>query len=273
MENKQNKKIALLIDAENISYNYLPIVFDELSKYGIITYKRVYGDWTTVSMTKWKHSMTEYALSPIQQFCNTQNKNSSDSALIIDAMDILYSRNIDSFCIVSSDSDFTRLITRIREDGLFVIGMGEKKSPKALVRVCDNFLYLDVLKNARRESTKKEEKTLAKENKSPSSKTQPSVNAQPSTNSKKSSRQDNNKLPLERDKLLATMKIIDELSQEDGYANFADVINRLSKLYSDMDSANYGYAKTSDLFASNDAFIMKKVNVNGANVLHIRVNE
>ena len=132
-----NKKIALLIDAENVSPKYIKIIFDEMSKYGVVTIKRIYGDWTNNSNASWKAQIAENALVTIQQFQNTNNKNSSDSALIIDAMDILYSKDVDCFCIVSSDSDFTRLITRLREDGKTVYGMGEKKSPKSIINSCD----------------------------------------------------------------------------------------------------------------------------------------
>ena len=135
-----NKKIALLIDAENVSPKYIKIIFDEMSKYGVVTIKRIYGDWTNNSNASWKAQIAENALVTIQQFQNTNNKNSSDSALIIDAMDILYSKDVDCFCIVSSDSDFTRLITRLREDGKTVYGMGEKKSPKSIINSCDKFI-------------------------------------------------------------------------------------------------------------------------------------
>ena len=152
MEN-DGKVIALLIDAENVSPKYIKTIIDEVSMYGTPAYKRIYGDWTAPDMVSWKKMLLEHNLTPIQQFSYTQGKNASDSAMIIDAMDILYTKNVDGFCIVSSDSDFTRLAARLRESRMFVIGMGESKTPTAFKSACDTFKYLDVLmgmKKARR---------------------------------------------------------------------------------------------------------------------------
>lgn len=140
------KKIALLIDAENISPRYINLIFDELRTYGSATYKRIYGKMESLNV--WKESVFNYAMTPVLQFNYTSGKNASDSALIIDAMDILYAGNVDGFCLVTSDSDFTNLAKRLREAGLFVIGMGEQKTPVSLTRACEEFKYLDVLFNA-----------------------------------------------------------------------------------------------------------------------------
>ncbi len=139
----KDKSIALLIDAENISPNYIEIIIDEANKYGKINYRRVYGDWTTPQLNPWKQKMNEFGLTPVQQYAYTSGKNSSDFTLIIDAMDILYSGKVNSFCIVSSDSDFTKLVTRLREDNMLVFGMGESKTPISLVNSCETFSYLD----------------------------------------------------------------------------------------------------------------------------------
>lgn len=139
------KRFALLIDADNVSARYIKPITDELSKYGSVTYKRIYGDWTLTLHAKWKDVLLENSISPIQQFGYTQGKNATDSAMIIDAMDILYTRSVEGFCIVSSDSDFTRLASRIRESGLTVIGMGEKKTPTAFRKACDIFTTLELL--------------------------------------------------------------------------------------------------------------------------------
>ncbi len=138
-------KIALLIDGENASPKMLEAIIEEVSKNGIITIRRIYGDWTQQIMNSWKESVNVNAIQPIQQFTYTQGKNSSDSALIIDAMDILNDKLVNGFCIVSSDSDYTRLATRIREDGLLVIGVGEEKTPKAFVKSCDLFVHVENL--------------------------------------------------------------------------------------------------------------------------------
>ena len=147
MDSKQSseKRFALLIDADNVSAKYIKPIMDELSKYGTVTYKRIYGDWTLTMHAKWKDALLENSITPIQQFGYTQGKNATDSAMIIDAMDILYTHSVDGFCIVSSDSDFTRLAARIRESGLTVIGMGEKKTPTPFRKACDIFTTLELL--------------------------------------------------------------------------------------------------------------------------------
>jgi uncharacterized LabA/DUF88 family protein len=144
----KDKSIALLIDAENISPSYIEIIIDEANKYGKINYRRVYGDWTTPQLNPWKQKMNELGLTPVQQYAYTSGKNSSDFTLIIDAMDILYSGKVNSFCIVSSDSDFTKLVTRLREDDMLVFGMGESKTPISLVNSCETFSYLDKMATA-----------------------------------------------------------------------------------------------------------------------------
>lgn len=126
-----DKRYAVLIDSDNISSKYISDILDEMTKYGVITYKRIYGDWTSTQASKWKKELMENSITPIQQFCNTVGKNATDSTLIIDAMDILYTNNVDGFCIVSSDGDFTRLASRLRESGMDVIGMGESKTPRS----------------------------------------------------------------------------------------------------------------------------------------------
>ncbi len=144
-DKQTEKRYALLIDADNVSAKYVAVILDELSKYGTVTYKRIYGDWTSTLHSKWKDTLLENSITPIQQFSYTQGKNATDHAMIIDAMDILYTGQVDGFCIASSDSDFTRLAARIRESGLTVIGMGEKKTPLAFRKACDIFTTLEIL--------------------------------------------------------------------------------------------------------------------------------
>lgn len=140
-----DKRFALLIDSENISSKYISVILGELSKYGTTTYKRIYGDWTDTNASKWKGKLLEHSIMPIQQFSNVTGKNATDSAMIIDAMDILYSNQVDGFCLVSSDSDFTRLASRLRESGMTVIGMGEEKTPLSFRSSCTIFTNLEVL--------------------------------------------------------------------------------------------------------------------------------
>ena len=141
----EDKRYAVLIDADNVSARYILAILDEMTKYGIITYKRIYGDWTNSQSSKWREELLANSITPIQQFCNTVGKNATDSALIIDAMDILYTGRVEGFCIVSSDGDFTKLASRLRESGMEVIGMGENKTPKSFKAACSVFTNLEIL--------------------------------------------------------------------------------------------------------------------------------
>ncbi len=145
VERYEQQRFAVLIDGDNAQASLLPQILAEVSKVGLITIKRIYGDWTTTSMNSWKESLHKHAIQPVQQFGYTVGKNATDSAMIIDAMDLLHSNDVNGFCIVSSDSDYTRLATRIRERGLFVIGVGEKKTPEAFTNACDQFIYCENL--------------------------------------------------------------------------------------------------------------------------------
>ena len=163
-EESEQQKFAVLIDGDNAQASLLSKILAEVSKVGLITIKRIYGDWTTTNMNSWKDSLHKYAIQPVQQFRYTIGKNATDSAMIIDAMDLLHSNDVEGFCIVSSDSDYTRLATRIREEGLFVIGVGEKKTPESFTNACNQFIYSENLtvteepKKKPRKKTKKEEK-------------------------------------------------------------------------------------------------------------------
>src|SRR6476659_4317230 len=145
MDTPKDLRLAVLIDADNISYSNIKAMMEEIAKYGTPTFKRIYGDWTKPTLAGWKTVLLENAISPIQQYSYTIGKNSSDSALIIDAMDILYSGRVDGFCIISSDSDFTRLATRLREAGMKVFGIGEKKNPNPFIVACDKFIYMEII--------------------------------------------------------------------------------------------------------------------------------
>lgn len=163
MSTHSEKRFAVLIDAENISGNYIKFILDEISNEGEATYKRIYGDWTKPSLAPWKKVLLEYSVMPVQQYSYTQGKNSSDSAMIIDAMDILYSGNVEGFCLCTSDSDFTRLAARLRESGMIVVGMGEQKTPKAFSSACNKFKYLDLLSQAAKAQAKAEKQKAEKQ--------------------------------------------------------------------------------------------------------------
>lgn len=238
---EQERRIAVMIDADNVSSKYIKFILDEIATHGTPTYKRIYGDWTTPQQISWKEVLLEYSITPIQQYSYTAGKNSTDSCLIIDAMDILYSGHVDGFCIVSSDSDFTRLAARLREAGMYVVGMGEKKTPKPFVAACEKFKYLeslvvDVLSGSKKEQDAQEQ-PLGKEDKRQLSKLKESVK-----------------------------RIIMEISDEDGWAFMADVGNVLNKRNPDFDVRNYGFSKLTPLLASLDAFEIASRSTAGANV-------
>jgi uncharacterized protein (TIGR00288 family) len=162
-EQTEQQKYAVLIDGDNAQASLLPQILTEVSKYGLITIKRIYGDWTTTSMNQWKDLLHKHAIQPVQQFRNTVGKNATDSAMIIDAMDLLHNNDLQGFCIVSSDSDYTRLATRIREEGLFVIGVGEKKTPVAFRNACNQFIYCENLIATKKPKKSKGDKSETKE--------------------------------------------------------------------------------------------------------------
>ncbi len=222
-----NKSIALLIDAENISPKYIEIIIDEANKYGKINYRRVYGDWTTDNLRKWKEKINEFALTPVQQYAYTHGKNVSDFTLIIDAMDILYSNKVNAFCLVTSDSDFTKLVTRLREDDIFVIGMGESKTPISLVNSCESFAYLDKMLADTKEEKEEKPKTSTTKKK-PAKKTVPTKEKEKSSIT-----------PLERIEQEIT-NIIESNIEDDGWAYWSIVANLLQKKFPGFHPRNYG---------------------------------
>ena len=261
--NDNGKIIALLIDAENISPKYISVILDELTLHGTPAYKRIYGDWTSPDMSSWKKWLVANNLTPIQQFSYTQGKNASDSAMIIDAMDILYTKNCDGFCLVSSDSDFTRLASRLRESRMFVIGMGESKTPISFKAACDNFKYLDVLIKskkmeeeppaedaAKKEKEKKDKitKVTAKNDKEKTTTAEPSLPVELPEEATAAAF-----VPLE-DIVTRIKEIIDHDSDEDGYMSLSQVGSILGRLYADFDTRNYGFSKLHKLIDYTSEF-------------------
>ena len=231
-------RIAILIDADNVSDKYIKIIVDEVANIGIATYKRIYGDWTSARLSSWKNVLLEDSIIPIQQYSYTTGKNATDSAMIIDAMDILYSGNVDGYCIVSSDSDFTRLAARLRESGMLVLGMGEEKTPKPFISACNQFKYLDLLYRNQQEEEKKEDLETAAEAK----KAESSNNKQNSSGSKK-----NKDLKKVRKTINA---IIEKFSDEEGWLSSGQLGDQLGKRLPDFDVRNYGYSKLTPFIKS-----------------------
>ncbi len=250
---KNNLRLAVLIDADN-TFKVIDIIdelFEEISKFGDASVRRIYGDWTQNQLSRWKEVLPKHAIQPIQQYANTKGKNSTDSALIIDAMDLLYTAPLDGFCIVSSDSDFTRLAIRFRESGKQVYGFGEQKTPESLRAACNQFIYIEILsQNKLSESVvHKEDIANVKLDKNKSTTELKQSHVAISENSlltpvvKKTSQQ------LASDTKLVSLfrSAIDSLSDDDGYANTSEIKKHILKNYSAFDSRNYGYAKFSDL--------------------------
>lgn len=252
-----DKRFALLIDAENISAKYIKYVLDEVSKYGIVTYKRIYGDWTKQITSSWKSELLENSISPIQQFSYTTGKNASDSALIIDAMDILYTKNVDGFCIVSSDSDFTKLASRLRESGMTVIGMGENKTPRSFRAACDRFTCLDILIDDDMQERKENEKQSPMRLKKVDSNL-----AVFKQNAGKKGKATGNKVVILDKKTVenAIIKIISENENEGKPTGLGEVGSRILKMYPDFDVRNYGYSLLSKFLQEFSTIHLSKSN-------------
>ena len=250
---QNNLRLAVLIDADNVPRDSLKYAMDEIAIYGTPTIKRIYGDWTSPNIGGWKQSLLENAVTPIQQYSYTTGKNSTDSAMIIDAMDILYSGQCDGFVLVSSDSDFTRLAIRLREAGRYVIGMGEKKTPNPFIVACDKFIYIEVL----REREKKAEAAAAAKKKKAETqkKAEPAKTA---AKSGKSSEKSSDRLlpdkfvPDEIEQLIADS--IADIADDDGFADLSDLGNLLIKKQPDFDPRNYGFGKLSNMLRSEPRF-------------------
>lgn len=253
------QQYAVLVDAENVSPNYINIIFDEASNYGVTTYRRIYGDWTSTRNNGWKEILLDNSITPIQQYSYTNGKNASDSAMIIDAMDILYTANVDGFIIVSSDSDFTRLASRLRESGMKVIGMGESKTPNAFISACNSFKYLDILfENSEDELEEDDEeikkiehqKTFNISTKEPKKKPnneRKRYNYSQKNKQRSSKDSHKRKKPQPQTKLTTIRKalrtIILENSDDDSWISLANLGNHLSKRFPDFDVRNYGHKK------------------------------
>lgn len=224
----RNLNMAVLIDGDNIPSAHVKEMMEEIAKYGNPTIKRIYGDWTKPHLGKWKDILLKNAITPIQQYAYTTGKNATDSAMIIDAMDILYSEKVDGFCLVSSDSDFTKLATRLREAGMQVIGIGEKKTPTPFIVACDKFIYIEVLRKA--PDKKEDTKPTDKEN-----------------------------VDHINPKIIKLIKAtISDVSDDDGWAFLGDVGSLLQKKRPSFDSRNYGFEKLTPMMNSIDEFEIEK---------------
>jgi len=241
----EDLRLAVLIDADNVPYSHIKEMLEEISKNGTPTIKRIYADWTKPTLSGWKNVLLENAITPIQQYSYTSGKNSSDSALIIDAMDILYADKVDGFCIVSSDSDFTRLATRLRETGMKVIGIGEKKTPLPFITACDKFVYLEILKTP----TQNIEETNTKKIKSSASAL--------------------GKVDKELIRLLTDS--VADLADESGLTFLGELGSFILKKKPDFDPRNYGFVKLLPLIKSTGQFIVDERDSSHKHIKHIYI--
>jgi uncharacterized LabA/DUF88 family protein len=243
-------KLAVLIDADNVPYSNVKEMLEEIAKNGTPTIKRIYADWTKPTVSGWKNVLLENAITPIQQYSYTTGKNSSDSALIIDAMDILYSGKVNGFCIVSSDSDFTRLATRLREAGMTVIGFGEKKTPKPFISACDKFIYIEILKAAAIEPETK-------------------VTAKPNAKLKK--KEPISKVDAETIRIIT--ESVNDLADETGWTFLGSLGNHILKKKTDFDPRNYGFPKLLSLIKNINRFDIDERTTGSNNIRHIYLKQ
>jgi uncharacterized LabA/DUF88 family protein len=250
MPKTEDLRLAVLIDAENVPYKNIRGILEEVAKYGTPTIKRIYGDWTNSSLSGWKNSLLENAITPIQQYSYTSGKNSSDSALIIDAMDILYTEKVDGFCIVSSDSDFTRLATRLREEGMKVFGIGERKTPNAFIVACDKFIYIEIInapvKNVDIVTEPHKEDVVGHEAKAGA-------------------------IEIGEDIINLISSSVNDVADDNGWAFLADVGNLISKKQPDFDARNYGFSKLTPLVKSLKRFQIEERESSNSRIKHIYI--
>ncbi len=269
-QNTRELRLAVLIDADNVPYSNVKGMMEEIAKYGTPTTKRIYADWTRPNATGWKNVLAEHAITPVQQYAYTYGKNSSDSALIIDAMDLLYSDKLDGFCIVSSDSDFTRLAVRLRESGMKVIGIGEKKTPSAFIAACDRFIFIEVLEGYQKSQKNKTESRARKPaSKKATEAAEPKsvpvqglsipepVGAEIEDKAKQKATQKAterapqkalNTIDLKTIELIEST--IEALGDDDGWAFLGDVGSLISRKKPEFDPRNYGFAKLTPMLKS-----------------------
>lgn len=264
-------KIAILIDGDNAQANLLPQTLVEAGKYGLVTVRRIYGDWTTSSMNSWKDVLNFHAVQPVQQFRYTVGKNATDSAMIIDAMDLLHSDVVDGFCLVSSDSDYTRLATRIRESGVFVMGIGEKKTPKPFVNACDVFVYTSNLvvehKLPRPPAQKQTRRTKKPISASTAGLAVTTAVAAPIITPVQEPESENDPMPLIR-------QAYEIAQQEDGWARLDHMGNALYQLDPGFDPRTYGHRQLSRLISSyKDLFNMRTQEIDGSTLFYVKLKE
>ncbi|HNZ63571.1 MAG TPA: NYN domain-containing protein [Bacillota bacterium] len=266
-------RLAVLIDADNVPPHNVRGMMEEIARYGTPTIKRIYGDFTKPNLAQWKNQLLDYAISPIQQFSYTTGKNATDSAMIIDAMDILYTDRIDGFVLVSSDSDFTKLATRLRESGKIVYGFGEMKTPNAFIAACDRFIYLEIIEQHTAEEeqesdkeTKQTGRTARTIKKEPEKKEPEKKTAERKTAERETKKNDKGIQKVDRKLIQLISSSIKDVEDENGWAFLAEVGNLIVKKQPSFDSRNYGYDKLTTLIKSIDRYEVEMRDTGNPNV-------
>lgn len=275
---ENEKKYALLIDADNISPKYIGAILKEGKAFGNVSVRRIYGDWTENEKNSWKKCLLENSMTPIQQYSYTTGKNASDSAMIIDAMDILYTLQVDGFILASSDSDFTKLAVRLREAGKHVVGMGESKTPYPFVKACDQFKTLDVLFGRVIEEEAKEREGYTVQAEVVEKKAAPAGKEQGSRMNSRHEEEVRGTDPISPITDLQEIKnaiitLLNENSDEDGWMFLGEIGNMLIKLYPDFDSRNYGYGRLSHLLKDFKEFEIRRERAKDSHIQLVYVRE
>ncbi|NDV93885.1 NYN domain-containing protein [Dysgonomonas sp. 521] len=250
MREKRDLNLAVLIDADNVPYSNIKGMLDEIAKIGVPTIKRIYGDWTKPTVSGWKQPLLEHAITPIQQYSYTTGKNATDSAMIIDAMDILHSGKVDGFCLVSSDSDFTRLAVRLRESGMQVIGIGEKKTPSPFIVACDKFIYIEIIGDSDDQQDT------------------------PASTAKKD--KEKNIEPVNKKLINLLKSTVRDLADDDGWAYLGDIGNLVIKKRPDFDPRNYGFSKLTALVKSQKKYFEideRKTEKGHSQLVYVKIKE
>jgi uncharacterized LabA/DUF88 family protein len=266
MNEVNDKRLAVLIDADNISPKNIKSMLIEISRYGTPTIKRIYGDWTKPELVGWKNSLLEHAITPIQQYGYTTGKNSTDSAMIIDAMDILYTGDIDGFCIVSSDSDFTRLAIRLREAGKTVYGIGERKTPVSFISACSKFIYVEIIRKEQGLDNVKDSLELSASESTIQGKKGPAEQDKISGPNQKSAVKG-----VCKELIASISSSVSDLSDEDGWANLAAVGAHIIRKQPDFDPRNYGFDRLTPLLRSLGEFELDERITSNSKVKHIYI--
>ena len=269
----ENLRLAVLIDGDNAPRDCLKSIMEEIAIYGTPMIKRIYGDWASHGLASWKDSLLENAVTPKQQFAYTTGKNATDSAMIIDAMDILYTGKTDGFVLVSSDSDFTPLAIRLRESGMYVIGIGEEKTPKAFVQACDKFIRVEVIRDKYKKTAKAAAKPAAKKTAAKFSAAKAAEKAEKPASKAAAKKAEEKKPPVPEEIITLIADSVADLADDDGYIDLSNLGNLIIKKQPDFDPRTYGFGKLSTMLKSLPRFEVQVRETSDPNVRPIYIRD